>query len=120
MPGPSIVVREMTAAEVWCYFSDLGQRGFIAESGADILGWVGLNSDEHGLYAHSMFCRDEGSACAAITQAIVRLCRDLRIQTFRYIVDANNPHLLKFVENGRASVQSYIVVAEVPPAKQVG
>lgn len=102
-------VREMTAREAWDYFRDLGQRGFLAEEENEVAGWMGFNSDDKGLYVHSVFCTDEGIACAALIQAAIRLARDLNINTIRYIVDAENPHFLRLVEAGRASVQSYIV-----------
>jgi len=102
-------IKEMTAAQAWEYFHDLGQRGFLATDGEQILGWIGFNSDDRGLYVHSMFCTDEGHTCAALAQAVINLARNLDIDTMRFVVDADNPHFLRLVESGRATVQSYIV-----------
>ena len=104
----------MTAREAWEYFCDLSQRGFLAEENGIELGWIGFNSDDRGIYAHSLFCNDEGHACAALLQAVIQLARDLDIRAVRYIVDADNPHLLRLVESGRATIQSHIIQFPVP------
>ena len=104
-----MTIQEMTAREAWEYFRDLGQRGFLAMEGEDVVGWMGFNSDDLGLYVHSVFCTGETHACASLVQAVIRLAKDLKIENIRYVVDENNPHFLRLVDSGRASVQSYIV-----------
>jgi hypothetical protein len=113
LPLPSregkISIREMSAREAWQYFHDLGQRGFLAEENGAAIGWMGFNSDDQGLYIHSVFCSDEGTACASLVQAAIHLAKELGTEKIRYIVDHDNPHFLRLVESGRASIESYVV-----------
>lgn len=99
----------MSAVEAFNHFGDLAQRGLVAEQDGAVLGFTGFNLDGQGLYAHSMFCLDEGHACAALCQALRRLARELKQPQLRFVVNADNPHFLRFVNNGRATIHSYVV-----------
>src|SRR3954470_18425660 len=103
-----MTIREMTAREAWEYFRDLGQRGMLAID-EDVKGWVGFNTDDQGLYVHSIYCNDEGVACASLIQSLIALAKDLRLDSIRFIVEHDNPHFLRFVDTNRAAIQSYVV-----------
>lgn len=104
-----LTVREMSALEAMEHFAEIGQRGLLAEHAGEVQGWVGFNLDDQGLYGHSMFCRDEGVACAALCQALRQMARDLNQPQIRFVVNAENPHFLRLVESGRAVIHSYVV-----------